>query len=200
MYEDAYQKECRYYRPWMLSAVCGVAIVIYGSILRFLATCGCVQGRDFFKLNWVGKNCKEFVEFFGGVMIVILLSKYQIKSLHEIFQAIFLYFIYNHPILSSSFNSYFAVVSCVLLSWAIYYSYESNTGYGVFINMLISKAWSLLDWFFYTLPYFSLRYQRDKRIFYRDQSFNETEPLNGNGTTATEESSIEAPSAKNIPQ
>jgi hypothetical protein len=50
----------------MVPAVEGVALVIYGSILRFFATCGCVQGRDFFQMNCLGTRFRRLIEFFGG--------------------------------------------------------------------------------------------------------------------------------------
>jgi hypothetical protein len=50
----------------MIPAICGAVIVPYGSFLRFLATCGCMQGRDFFQENCIGARCKRLTEWFGG--------------------------------------------------------------------------------------------------------------------------------------
>lgn len=62
----AYWEGCQYYRSWMMPALEGVALVVYGSILRFLATCGCLQGRNFFQLNCFGSGFRNVIEFFGG--------------------------------------------------------------------------------------------------------------------------------------
>jgi hypothetical protein len=63
---DEYHSACSYYGPWMLTALCGICIVAYQSLLEFLATCGCVHGRKTFQNNCFGTRIKNYVEWFGG--------------------------------------------------------------------------------------------------------------------------------------
>jgi hypothetical protein len=53
----------------MLSALCGALTVVYGSLLRFLATCGCLQGRTIFQTNCFGARIKAFTEYCGGSIL-----------------------------------------------------------------------------------------------------------------------------------
>lgn len=66
-----YNDVCANYHSWMLSAVCGAGIVVYDSLLRFLATCSCVQGRKRFQNNCCGQRFKALVEYFGSVTLLI---------------------------------------------------------------------------------------------------------------------------------
>ena len=66
--------------------------------------------------------------------------------------------------------SYFlpiTVISIAIIAWALLATYVRNTGYAFFQVLLVSKVWSIADWFLWTLPYFSFRYPRDKMHFYR---------------------------------
>lgn len=65
-----------YYQPWMLSALCGAMTVVYGSLLRFLSTCGCLQGRVLFQSNGICGRFKTATEYCGGQVLsfFVLLS------------------------------------------------------------------------------------------------------------------------------
>ena len=60
----------------MLSALCGAMTVVYGSLLRFLATCGCLQGRALFQSNGICGRVKAMTEYCGGQVLsfFVLLS------------------------------------------------------------------------------------------------------------------------------
>ena len=60
----------------MLSALCGALTVVYGSLLRFLATCGCLQGRTLFQSNSAGSHFKACSQYVGGQVLsfFVLLS------------------------------------------------------------------------------------------------------------------------------
>mmetsp|Transcript_33876 Transcript_33876/g.32320 ORF Transcript_33876/g.32320 Transcript_33876/m.32320 type:complete len:376 (+) Transcript_33876:320-1447(+) len=66
-----YDDRCKYYQPWMLSSVCGAILVPVGSLLQFLATCGCLQGRNFFKMNCCGNRFRIFIEYCGGGVLLL---------------------------------------------------------------------------------------------------------------------------------
>lgn len=50
------------YQSWMLPAISGLFVVLYQSVLAWLATCGCVQGREIFQNNCFGVCCKRYIE------------------------------------------------------------------------------------------------------------------------------------------
>ena len=64
---------CQYYRSWMLPAIIGGVLVIYGSLLRFFASCGCLQGRNFFQFNCLGSRIRALIEFCGGGFLSVFL-------------------------------------------------------------------------------------------------------------------------------
>jgi hypothetical protein len=66
---DEYRSACSYYGHWMLTALCGICIVAYQSLLEFSATCGCVHGHKTFQNNCFGTRIKNCVECFGGRML-----------------------------------------------------------------------------------------------------------------------------------
>lgn len=66
---SVYWEGCNYYRSWMLPILAGAVIVVYGSMLRFFASCGCVQGREFFRFHCLGSRFRQVIEFFGGFVL-----------------------------------------------------------------------------------------------------------------------------------
>eukprot|EP01038_Epipyxis_sp_PR26KG_P006338 gene6338-8726_t len=66
-----YNSRCKYFHPWMISAVCGALTVFYQSLMRFFATCGCVKGRDLFTTNCIGNKIRKLTEFFGGQVLAV---------------------------------------------------------------------------------------------------------------------------------
>lgn len=77
---DEYKNACSYYSDWMLTALCGICIVAYQSLLEFLATCGCIQGKKSFQNNCCGSRIKGCVEWFGGCMLTFCTSKILLTS------------------------------------------------------------------------------------------------------------------------
>jgi len=69
---SAYNDLCNSYESWMLSAACGAGTVLYESVLHFLATCSCVQGRKRFQNNCCGSRVKMVIESLGGLTLVLL--------------------------------------------------------------------------------------------------------------------------------
>lgn len=61
---------CDNYHSWMLSCFCGAMTTVYDSLLRFLATCSCLQGRSLFQNNCLGVRFKALVEYFGSVTLL----------------------------------------------------------------------------------------------------------------------------------
>jgi hypothetical protein len=59
----------------MLNAAVGAVLVPYGSFLKFISTCGCLKGRDFFKNNCVGAWCSSTVDYFGAQTLSVALGK-----------------------------------------------------------------------------------------------------------------------------
>jgi hypothetical protein len=54
----------------MLSCLCGAVTTLYDALLRFLATCSCVQGKKRFQTNCLGVRFKALVEYFGSVTLL----------------------------------------------------------------------------------------------------------------------------------
>lgn len=73
---DAYNTICANYQSWMLSCLCGAVTTIYDSLLRFLATCSCLQGKKRYQNNCLGSRIKAIIEYFGSItlLIFVLLS------------------------------------------------------------------------------------------------------------------------------
>ena len=69
-----YMSTCKYYQPWYIPAVVGIVLVPYGSLLRFIATCSCFQGRDLFKNYSCCSRIKVIFECCGGQVIVSALA------------------------------------------------------------------------------------------------------------------------------
>lgn len=129
---DSYQKQCRYFQDWQMSAIVGVLIVPYGVVLRFVSTCGCLRGRDFFIHNCCGRCIARVLDCCGGGIMLIV-----------------------------------AIMNCGLLGWALMASYLAGSKFDVFTTFLLSKCFSFIAWFIYTMPYFTYRYPIDKRHFFK---------------------------------
>ena len=71
-----WNRYCKYYRPWMLDAAVGTVLVPYGSFLRFLATCGCLRGKEFYKSNFFGSMCSRCIDSLGGMSLSTITCKY----------------------------------------------------------------------------------------------------------------------------
>jgi hypothetical protein len=130
-FSDEYNKACSYYSPWMLTALCGIFIVLYQSFLEFVATCGCLQGKKTFQNNCCGSMFKSCIQWCGGRTL-----------------------------------SFATFVSFVLLVWAVIACYVLNVDYRILSNILLSKVWSMGEWFVWSAPYFCYRYPIDRRYFY----------------------------------
>ena len=88
---NAYKNACNYYTPWVLTAIAGIIIMIYSSFLKFVVTCGCMQGREFFELNCLGKRFKQMTECIGGKVITFFL----VTSVIEFAWAMYECYYYN---------------------------------------------------------------------------------------------------------
>jgi hypothetical protein len=115
-----------------MSAIVGVLIVPYGVVLRFVSTCGCLRGRDFFIHNCCGRCIARVLDCCGGGIMLIV-----------------------------------AIMNCGLLGWALMASYLAGSKFDVFTTFLLSKCFSFIAWFIYTMPYFTYRYPIDKRHFFK---------------------------------
>jgi len=60
---------CNHWSPIILSTVCAIVLVIYGSFLRFISSCGCLQGQEFIQINCI--TCKSLTELFGGYILTL---------------------------------------------------------------------------------------------------------------------------------
>jgi hypothetical protein len=137
---EIYHSACRYYSPWMISALCGAFIVLYQSLLEFLATCGCVQGRVIFCASCCCRYCSC------------------IQYIYRIFKR-------TIECCGGSIFVFFALVSIALVSWSALTCYFMGSKFDIFVKILISKVWSIGEWFLWSTPYFMYRYPRDKRRY-----------------------------------
>jgi len=69
-----YFKHCAFYSPSAISAAIGVALLPYGSLLRFIATCGCMKGNTFFLDHCLGRRMKAIVDYFGGSIMAFVVT------------------------------------------------------------------------------------------------------------------------------
>lgn len=60
------------------------------------------------------------------------------------------------------------VINTLAMGVALYFSYYVLKMYTVLTTFLYSKLLSFLYWFIWTAPYFSFKYTRDRKAFYRD--------------------------------
>lgn len=74
MEANEYLKRCALYSPSAVSALVGFILLPYGTFLRFVATCGCTQGRLFFIDHCVGKTLKAWIDYFGGILMVLFMT------------------------------------------------------------------------------------------------------------------------------
>ncbi len=105
-----YKNACNYYSPWVLTAVAGFIIMIYSSFLKFIVTCGCLQGRDFFEFNCLGKRCKQMTECIGGKVITFFL----VTSIIEFGWAMYECYVYHIEI---------DIIRATIISKALAYCY-----------------------------------------------------------------------------
>jgi hypothetical protein len=54
----------------MISVGSGAAVTVYGSMLKFIGTCDCVQGHKSFQRNELGVACKDVLEYLGSKIII----------------------------------------------------------------------------------------------------------------------------------
>eukprot|EP00981_Chlorochromonas_danica_P016158 scaffold15929_cov159-Ochromonas_danica.AAC.11 len=66
------------------------------------------------------------------------------------------------------------VTSTALMVYAILGSVLLNSDEKIIINILLSKAWAMVEWFAYSFPYFCLKYPTDRQHFYRTMKAKET--------------------------
>lgn len=69
-----YFRNCTFYTPSSISAAIGVALLPYGSLLRFISTCGCIKGYSFFVDHCLGRRMKAVVDYFGGSIMTFVLT------------------------------------------------------------------------------------------------------------------------------
>jgi hypothetical protein len=126
---ETYQKVCYFYHHWELSAICGSLIVLYQSVLEFVATCSCIQGRQYCLCrSWQCHFIRRGIEFSGGSILF-----------------------------------FFSIISTTLLIWSLVACYVWGASFKLFGDIIISKLWSVLEWFVWSFPYFSYRFPLDKR-------------------------------------
>lgn len=132
----------------------------YGSLLKFLATCGCVQGKSFFQDNCIGSRCRRVLEFFGGKVLSFFVCTYTAdNAFHEFIRC--------------------AVISVQLSLYAIYQCFLMDR-YTILKTTVLSKMWSFAEWFVWTAPYFAFKYPLDRKHFYkqlkvRNRNLNEAQ-------------------------
>ncbi len=182
----SFDRHCHYYQPWMLSALCGAVTVLYGSLVRFTATCDCLHGRDFFQNNCCGARCKGAVTYLGGVVLTLFSCELAVECVLwcvamqcvAVHSALFGSDPFMHDCERHLFTALcirscytrhfilFTVLSVFLIVWTVVQCYLTNIGYTIFTTLLLSKLWSFAEWFLWAAPYFSYRYPPDKRHFY----------------------------------
>jgi hypothetical protein len=147
-----WDSHCKYYQDWMLNAAVGAVLVPYGSFLKFISTCGCLKGRDFFKNNCVGAWCSSTVDYFGAQTLSVALGK-----------PMFYFLLLGYLCLRICF----AALNLILVAWAVFETYKLKIGFDIFKTFVLSKLWSMVEWFVWATPYFSYRYPVDRRHFYK---------------------------------
>lgn len=129
-FAETYDKVCYFYHPWELSAICGGFIVLYQSVLEFVATCSCIQGRQYcVSRSWQCSIIRKGVEFSGGGILF-----------------------------------FFTVISTIMLIWSLVACYIWGANFRLFSGIIVSKLWSVTEWFVWSLPYFTYRFPLDKRV------------------------------------
>jgi hypothetical protein len=152
---EVYRKHCQYFHPWIISLGAAAIICPYGTLLKFLATCHCVQGRSFYQTNCCGRGVKRLVEYVGGRILLIFIGKQQ----HAL------------PSTPPSFLSpvpVVEVINALLFIVAMFYAYVVMRMYTVLYTFILSKLFSYVYWFGWTGPYFSYKYPIDRKLFYKE--------------------------------
>lgn len=60
---------------------------------------------------------------------------------------------------------YSTFVSFCLCLWSVIACFVLNINAEILVDIIISKLWSLVEWFVWSLPYFCYRYPGDKKRF-----------------------------------
>jgi hypothetical protein len=68
-------------------------------------------------------------------------------------------------LISSDF--FFAALNLILVVWAVYETYIQKIGFDIFKTFVLSKLWSMAEWFVWATPWFSYRYPIDRKFFYK---------------------------------
>lgn len=66
-----------------------------------------------------------------------------------------------------------SVASTALMVYAILGSVLLHSDDKIIVNILLSKAWAMVEWFAYSFPYFCLKYPTDRQHFYRTMKAKE---------------------------
>jgi hypothetical protein len=132
----------------MLSAISGAISVPYGSFLRFLATCGCLQGREFFQgqafcCGAAAVRFKSLTEHCGGQILM-----------------------------------FFSFLSAIFVIWTLAECWNIHSKFDNLRILVETKLFSFLEWFVWSLPFFSYRYPIDRKYFYKQILNNEKEDEN----------------------
>jgi hypothetical protein len=64
---ESYDMMCQHWSPTMLSAISALILVVYGSFLQFVSSCGCLQGIEFVQSYCI--CCKNTAETLGGYIL-----------------------------------------------------------------------------------------------------------------------------------
>jgi hypothetical protein len=184
---EEYRKHCQYFHPWVISLGAAAIICPYGTLLKFLATCHCVQGRSFYQTNCCGRGIKALVEYVGGKVLLIFIGKQQSFAMSCCSNSI-----------SSPFSSLvLPVINGLLFLIAMYYAYVVMRMYTVLYTFILSKLFSYVYWFGWTGPYFSYKYPIDQKIFYKEFRKQNRTPsqnsVNSENQNPDDEDDIEIP-------
>jgi len=68
----SFLKLCAFYSPSAVSSLVGTLLLPYGSLLRFAATCSCLQGRPFFLDHCIGQRLKRTIDASGGLFMSLI--------------------------------------------------------------------------------------------------------------------------------
>ena len=66
-----YNSKCKYYSPYLLSAICGAISMVYGLILRFVGECPCLQGHGFIENHLLCNFLKGKVDSISNYTIYV---------------------------------------------------------------------------------------------------------------------------------
>lgn len=60
---------------------------------------------------------------------------------------------------------FFTSISTALLIWSLVACYLWGANFTLFSGIIVSKLWSFIEWFVWSLPYFMYRFPIDKRVY-----------------------------------